>query len=136
MAWETLTRWERALERWQSALVSRLRPTREPVELVDALHEECDSHAVVCSESRVVVPNAYEVELDTGVYAELVHHDCGDVGTLLTDNLARYGRRQGYEWAGPLTVHITPTPLPSGTPYRVHSVPMPHVRADAFPSEG
>ncbi|MER7519504.1 DUF3662 domain-containing protein [Streptomyces sp. NPDC126499] len=136
MAWQTLTRWERALERWQSTLVSRLRPTREPVELLDALHQECDRHAVVCSESRVVVPNAFEVELDTGVFAELVRHGCGDVGVMLTDNLARHGRRRGYEWAGPLTVHVTPTSLPSGNPYRVYSGPMTHVRADAFPPEG
>ncbi|MFF5970084.1 DUF3662 domain-containing protein [Streptomyces sp. NPDC012769] len=135
MAWDTLTRWERALERWQSAVVSRLRPTHEPVELLDALREECDRHAVVCSETRVVVPNAYEVELDAGVYEQLVRHGCGDVGELLTDNLARHGRRRGYEWAGPLAIHITPTPLPSGDPYRVHSSPMPHVRADAFPPE-
>ncbi|GAA3387874.1 DUF3662 domain-containing protein [Streptomyces roseoviridis] len=136
MAWQSLTRWERALERWQSALVSRLRPTHEPVELIDALHQECDSNAVVCSESRVVVPNAFEVELDSRVFAELVRNGCGDVGVMLTDNLARHGRRQGYEWAGPLTVHVTPRPLPSGDPYRVRSGPMAHVRADAFPPEG
>ncbi|MFF8279594.1 FhaA domain-containing protein [Streptomyces lateritius] len=134
MAWETLTRWERALERWQRTLLEKVH-LRQPVELLDALHHECDRHAVVCSKSRVVVPNAYEVELDTGVYAELVRHGCGDVGEMLTDSLARHGLQKGYEWAGPLAVHITPTPLASGDLYRVYSSPMPHVRADAFPEE-
>ncbi|MFF3320191.1 DUF3662 domain-containing protein [Streptomyces sp. NPDC003035] len=134
MAWETLTRWERALERWQRALLEKVHP-HQPVELIDALHHECDRHAVVCSESRVVVPNAYEVELDTEVHEELVRQGRGDIGEVLTDNLARHGRQKGYEWAGPLTVRITPTPLAFGDPYRVHSSPMPHVRADAFPAE-
>ncbi|MFF8609587.1 DUF3662 domain-containing protein [Streptomyces sp. NPDC015346] len=134
MAWETLTRWERALERWQQALLEKAHP-HQPVELLDALQHECDRHAVVCSESRVVAPNAYEVELDAKVHAELVRHGCGDVGEALADNLARHGVERGYEWAGPLTVHITPTPLPSGEQYRVYSSPMPYVRADAFPPE-
>ncbi|MEU0405008.1 FhaA domain-containing protein [Streptomyces sp. NPDC006197] len=131
-AGEGLSRWERALERWQNRLVSKVRH-REHVELVDALHHECDDHAVVCSESRVVVPNAYEVELDAGVHEELVRRGRGDVGESLTDDLARYGESKGYEWAGPLTVRVTPTACPPGEPYRVSSRPMPHVRADAFP---
>ncbi|MER7112039.1 DUF3662 domain-containing protein [Streptomyces sp. NPDC000229] len=129
----TLTRWERALERWQSALVSKALH-HEPVELLDALRRECDDQAVVCSESRVVVPNAYEVELDAGVYEELLRHGGGEVGQELTDVLARHGERNGYEWAGPLTVRITPASRPPGDPYQVASSPMPHVRADAFPA--
>ncbi|MGA4957458.1 DUF3662 domain-containing protein [Streptomyces lavendulocolor] len=135
MAKGTLTRWERALERWQSALVSKaLR--HEPVELLDALRRECDGHAVVCSGTRVVVPNAYEVELDTRVHEELLRHGAGDVGQALTDALARHGERRGYEWAGPLTVRVVPADRPAGDPYRVGSSPMPHVRADAFPAAG
>jgi len=103
---------------------------------VDALPREWVRHAVVCSEERVVVPNAYEVELATDVYAELVRLGCDDVGAMLTDSLARHGRRKGYEWAGPLTVRVTPADLPAGAPFRVSSSPMPHVRADAFPAEG
>ncbi|MBT2441812.1 DUF3662 domain-containing protein [Streptomyces sp. ISL-36] len=129
-----LTRWERVLERWESALVPGSH-RREPVELLDALRHECDSQAVVCSESRVVVPNAYEVELDARVHEELVRQGGGDVGEALTDHLARHGERKGYEWAGPLAVRITPTARRSGSPYRVSSIPMPHVRADDFPAD-
>ncbi|MFF8831029.1 DUF3662 domain-containing protein [Streptomyces sp. NPDC015131] len=129
----TLTRWERALERWQSALVSKAF-SHEPVELLDALRRECDEHAVVCSGTRVVVPNAYEVELDVPVLEELTRRGCvDDVGRELTDALARHGERKGYEWAGPLTVRISAAPRPAGDPYRVSSSPMAHVRADAFP---
>jgi hypothetical protein len=135
MTWTELTRWERTLERWQSALFPGGKD-HGSVELIDALQQACDREAVVCSENRVVVPNAYEVELATDVHAELVRAGCDDVGEKLTDALARHGRRKDYEWAGPLTVRITPTDLPDGEPYRVSSGPMPHVRADAFPGEG
>ncbi|MER7622981.1 DUF3662 domain-containing protein [Streptomyces sp. NPDC126503] len=135
MTWTELTRWEQTLERWQRALFSGGHDGRS-VELIDALRHACDREAVVCSENRVVVPNAYEVELAADVHAELVRSGCGDVGEMLTDALARHGRQKDYEWAGPLTVRITPTDLPAGEPYRVSSGPMPHVRADAFPGEG
>ncbi|MFD3533270.1 FhaA domain-containing protein [Streptomyces sp. NPDC058664] len=133
-----LSRWERALERRQKSLLSRLRhrEDREDVELVDALYHECDEHAVVCGGGRVVVPNAFEVELDARVHEELVRHGRGDVGEALTDALVRHGERKGYEWAGPLTVRVTPVARPPGDPYRVGSSPMPHVRADAFPKGG
>ncbi|MET9800306.1 DUF3662 domain-containing protein [Streptomyces sp. NPDC006368] len=130
----TLSRWERALERWEKGLVAKVRHT-EPVELLDALRRECDDHAVVCSENRVVVPNAYEVELAADVYEELAHHG-GEVGQALTDSLARHGEERGYEWAGPLAVRLVPAARLPGGLYEVSSRPMPHVRADAFPGAG
>ncbi|MER7661713.1 MULTISPECIES: DUF3662 domain-containing protein [unclassified Streptomyces] len=128
-----LKRWEQALERWQDDLLGKVFH-RDPVELVDALRGECDTHAVVCSQSRVVVPNAYEIELTRSVHKELLRR-VGEVGRALTDSLARHGETQGYEWAGPLTVRVTTSSeqLPNGR-YRVASRAMPHVRADAFPS--
>ncbi|MCS0636841.1 DUF3662 domain-containing protein [Streptomyces sp. LP05-1] len=127
----TLSRWEEALERWQEALLAKVFHT-EPVELLEALRHECDDHAVVCSQERVVVPNAYEIQLDRTVHQELVRRG-GRVGQALTDALARHGERQGYEWAGPLTVRVTTSAgLPNGR-YRIISTAMPHVRAAAFP---
>ncbi|MFJ8076472.1 DUF3662 domain-containing protein [Streptomyces sp. NPDC096176] len=133
----TLIRWERALERWQDALLAKLLRS-EPVELLDALRRECDNHAVVCSHSRVVVPNAYEVELDVGVYKELTRRGgraghADRAGQALTDALVRHGEENHYEWAGPLTVRVTPAAgLPNGR-YHVASRVMPHVRVDEFP---
>jgi hypothetical protein len=130
----TLSRWELALERKQDALLDKMF-RKEPVELLDALRRECDDHAVVCSESRVVVPNAYEIELADSVHRELASRE-EELGQVLIDTLARHGDEKGYEWAGPLTVHITDTAsahLPNGR-YRVSSTPAPHVRADSFPA--
>ncbi|MFF0092386.1 DUF3662 domain-containing protein [Streptomyces canus] len=121
---------EQAMEHGWEALWARVLG-REPVELLEALRRECDSHVVVCSESRVVVPNAYDVELADFAYDELVRRG-SSVGQELTDSLARHGERQGYEWAGPLTVHISRSGhVPNGR-YRVTSGAMPHVSVEGF----
>ncbi len=125
-----LSAMEKALEtRWE-ALWARM-SGRDPVELVDALRRECDSNAVVCRAGRVMVPNAYDVELSGPVHEELSRRG-GRVGQLLTDRLARHAARHGYEWAGPLAVHVRRSAeLPDGR-YRVASSVMPHVSADGF----
>ncbi|MFJ5218425.1 DUF3662 domain-containing protein [Streptomyces sp. NPDC088354] len=126
-----LRRWERAIERWEHALYARAFD-HEPVELLDALRRECDDRAVVCSASRVVVPNVYTVELAVAVHEEL-GQDRGRVGEALTDALQRHAERRDYEWAGPLTVRVTgvTAQLPNGR-YRVVSSPMRQIRADVI----
>jgi hypothetical protein len=121
---------EEALEsRWE-ALWARV-VDKEPVELLDALRRECDDNVVVCSESRVVVPNAYDVELADHVHDELTRRD-SRVGQELTDSLMRHAEEKGYEWAGPLTVHVTRSShVPNGR-YRVTSCVMNHVSAEGF----
>lgn len=127
----TLTGLERALERFGQRMLGQIRH-KEPVELVDALRRECDEHAIVCSESRVVVPNAYDVELADFAHEELERNGDARIDQVLTDTLARHGERKGYEWAGPLVVHVTKSlHVPNGR-YHVASRVMPHVRADEF----
>lgn len=125
-----LTGLERAMERFGASLLARVR-TREPVELVEALCKECDDNIVVCSESRIVVPNAYDVELAEFAHEELERN--GDrIDLILADRLLRHGESRGYEWAGPLAVHVTKSrDVPNGR-YRVASHVMKHVRAGAF----
>ncbi|MEU6405085.1 DUF3662 domain-containing protein [Streptomyces sp. NPDC046985] len=125
-----LTELERALENRWKALRTRI-ARRDPVELLDALHRECDANAVVCSQRRIMVPNAYDVELAESVHDELTRRG-SHVGQALTDSLARHAERHGYEWAGPLTVHVTRSgQVPNGR-YRVVGRVMPHVSAQAF----
>ncbi|MDK1346695.1 DUF3662 domain-containing protein [Streptomyces sp. 378] len=121
---------EQALENRWDALWARLLD-KEPVEILDALRRECDDNAVVCGEGRVMVPNAYDVELPDDV------HDCltrtgTDVGQVLTDSLSRHAERRGYEFAGPLAVHVARcTDVPNGR-YRVAGRVMRYVSADGF----
>ncbi|WP_328498326.1 DUF3662 domain-containing protein [Streptomyces sp. NBC_00414] len=126
----TLTGLERAMERLGGSLLAHIRH-KEPVELVEALHKECDDNIVVCSGSLTVVPNAYDVELAEFAHKELERNG-GRIDQVLTDSLLRHGEKMGYEWAGPLTVHVTRSPdLPNGR-YRVASHVMKNVRAGAF----
>lgn len=126
-----LTALEQTLENRWEALWARVRD-KEPVELVDALREECDSNALVCAEGRTMAPNMYAVELHHAVHDELVRRG-SRVGQALTDSLARHGEQRGYTWPGPLTVHITRSAhVPNGR-YRVTSAVTSHVSADGIP---
>lgn len=126
---------ERTLEHHWEALWPRV-AGKEPVELLAALRRECDANAVVCSETLVVVPNAYDVELEASVHDRLTHRGGGRVGQALTDSLARHGERKGYQWAGPLAVHVGRSAhVPNGR-YRVASRVMPHVSAEGFRDAG
>ncbi|MEU4660003.1 DUF3662 domain-containing protein [Streptomyces sp. NPDC023723] len=125
---------EEALENRWAAVWARVLD-KEPVELLDALRTECDSNAVVCAAGRVLVPNAYDVALADEVHDELTRRG-GRVGQAITDSLARHAERHGYEWAGPLAVHIARSDdLPNGR-YSVTSRVMPHVSAAGFPHAG
>ncbi|MEU9187163.1 DUF3662 domain-containing protein [Streptomyces sp. NPDC048484] len=125
-----LTGLERALERFGGSLFAQIRH-REPVELIEALRKECDDNIVVCSESRTVVPNAYDVELAEFAHEELERNG-SRIDQVLTDSLLRHGESRGYEWAGPLAVHVAKSrDVPNGR-YRVASHVMKHVRAGAF----
>ncbi|MFG2140985.1 DUF3662 domain-containing protein [Streptomyces sp. NPDC048650] len=123
-----LRRMERVVEECESTLLAKIFPT-EPVELFDDLRDECDDHAIVCSPDRVLVPNDYTVELARVVHDKLAE-ESGQVGRQLTDVLARHAAERGYEWAGPLTVHVTTADVPNGR-YRISSAALAHVPAAA-----
>ncbi|MEU1852782.1 DUF3662 domain-containing protein [Streptomyces sp. NPDC019990] len=121
---------EETLENRWEALWARVLD-KEPVEVLDALRRECDDNAVVCRAGRVMVPNAYDVELADEVHEHLARHGT-DVGQAITDSLCRHAERRGYEFAGPLAVHVARCPdIPNGR-YRVASRVMEHVSVDGF----
>lgn len=110
---------------------ARVSRGHDPVELFDALRQECDRHAVVCSGSRVVVPNAYDVELDEEAHRQLDAYP-GELGEDLTDVLIRHGENKGYEWAGPLTVHVGKCSKARNGRYRVAGIVRQNIRAETF----
>ncbi|MFH8749581.1 DUF3662 domain-containing protein [Streptomyces rimosus] len=125
-----LTRMEKTVEHWESALVDKVLGN-DPVELCDDLRRECDGHAVVAAHDRVLVPNAYKVELAPAVHEQLGEREA-QIGQELTDVLARHAAEHRYEWAGPLTVHVTRAEEPLDGRYRISSQAMPNIPADAF----
>ncbi|MFD3547316.1 DUF3662 domain-containing protein [Streptomyces sp. NPDC058655] len=126
-----LSRWEQAVERRQDALLARIRG-HGPVELVEALQRECDEQIVVCSRSRVVAPNAYEIDLPPDIYRKIARH-VRKIGLQLTDALVRHAEERDYEWAGPLAVRLRSADLEAGARYRISSAATPHISANAFP---
>ncbi|MGW7486533.1 DUF3662 domain-containing protein [Streptomyces sp. NPDC054786] len=128
-----LRRWERAVEDCESALLAKIFRT-DPVQLFDALRQECDDRAVVCSQHRVLVPNDYTVELAEEVHDELAARG-GQMGRQLTDVLDRHAAERGYEWAGPLTVHVAAAEVPNGR-YRISSAALAHIPVGAAGPRG
>ncbi|MFB7176966.1 DUF3662 domain-containing protein [Streptomyces sp. NPDC056257] len=123
----TLKGWERAIEQAERALAEKLFGTDAvQTEVLEALLRTCDEQAVVCSAHRTVVPNVYTVELPPPVYAEIGPHLTG-VGQELTDRLERHGEREGYEWAGPLTVRLTAAEPVRNVRYQIRCAPMAHI---------
>ncbi|MFD9368846.1 DUF3662 domain-containing protein [Streptomyces sp. NPDC060020] len=123
----TLKGWERAIEQAERALAEKLFGTDVvQTEVLEALLRTCDEQAVVCSAHRTVVPNVYTVELPPPVYAEIGPHLTG-VGQELTDRLERHGEREGYEWAGPLTVRLTAAEQVRNGRYQIRCAPMAHI---------
>ncbi|WP_030801138.1 MULTISPECIES: DUF3662 domain-containing protein [unclassified Streptomyces] len=123
-----LKQMEQVVEECESALIAKI-AGNDPVELCDDLRRECDDHAVVCSQHRVLVPNEYTVELAPEVHDELAAQG-GQIGQRLTDVLAHHAAKRDYEWAGPLTVHVTAAPVPNGR-YRITSSARTHIPAGA-----
>ncbi|MEU9148490.1 DUF3662 domain-containing protein [Streptomyces sp. NPDC048349] len=126
----TLKSWERAIERAEQAVAEKLfgGETAEG-EVVEALLRTSDDQAVVCSPHRTLAPNVYTVELPRQVYAEIAPH-LSVVGQELTDRLARHGEREGYEWAGLLTVQLAEVEdVPNGR-YQVRCAPMAHITSE------
>ncbi|WP_405827096.1 MULTISPECIES: DUF3662 domain-containing protein [unclassified Streptomyces] len=123
----TLKGWERAIEQAEQALAEKLFGSDAvEAEVVEVLLRTCDEQAVVCSSHLTVVPNLYAVELPPPVFAEISPH-LTIVGQELTNRLERHGEREGYEWAGPLTVRLTATDhVPNGR-YQIRCAPMAHI---------
>ncbi|MEU7162825.1 DUF2662 domain-containing protein, partial [Streptomyces chrestomyceticus] len=70
-------------------------------------------------------------ELTPDVHEQLGARD-GQIGQVLTDVQARHAAEHAYEWAGPLTVHVTGAEEPLDGRYRITSQAMPNIPADAF----
>ncbi len=102
-----LQRFEQGLERAVSGAFARaFRSAVQPVEIAASITREIDSSTQVLSRDRVLVPNAFHVELSPSDYERLAPY-----GSTLSDELGQmvrdHVREQRYTLAGPVTVELS-----------------------------
>lgn len=99
---------ERTMERRFNALWALLiPPARKQAEVVGILRRECDDRALILDRRRTLVPNAFVIELPPESHRQLT-----DGSVQLAQHLAAQVRshaaEQGYSFAGPVAVQLTP----------------------------
>ncbi|MBA2739744.1 MAG: DUF3662 domain-containing protein [Nocardioidaceae bacterium] len=101
-----LQRFEQRLERAVSGAFARVfRSAVQPVEIAASITREIDNSTQVLSRDRVLVPNAFSVELSPGDYDRLAPY-----GQTLSDELDQmvrdHVREQHYTLAGPVVIDL------------------------------
>nr|WP_267882956.1 FhaA domain-containing protein [Streptomyces bicolor] len=99
---------ERAMDGWTSGLWDRLaRRIKDPVELVSTLLQHCDDKALIIDRHRILVPNAFVIELLPDIHRKL-EASAEQVAPHLANQVRRHAAERGYTFAGPITVHLRP----------------------------
>ncbi|HPT95801.1 MAG TPA: DUF3662 and FHA domain-containing protein [Microbacteriaceae bacterium] len=111
-----LDSFEKGLERAvNGAFAKTFRSSIQPVEIASALRRELDTRAAVVSRDRILAPNQLEVQLSANDLQSMQA-----LGTTLYDELyalvQQHAKRQGYSFAGPLSISLVADPaLSDGT---------------------
>jgi hypothetical protein len=116
-----LHRFEQRLEQAVTGAFARaFRSAVQPVEIAAALQREIDNSAQILSRDRMLVPNAFVVEL-----SESDHDRLSPYGSTLSDELSTlvkdYVAQQRYTLAGPLTIAFERDPSLTTGRFRVRS---------------
>ncbi|MFE5030075.1 FhaA domain-containing protein [Streptomyces sp. NPDC056656] len=112
---------ELAIERWTETLWGKLsRPKQRPADVVALLRRECDDNALIVARQRVVVPNAFVIDLLPEIHHKVTTHAL-PVEPHLMNQVRRHAAEQGYTFAGPVAVDLCPAPCEMGERFRVRS---------------
>lgn len=105
-----LHRFEQRLEQAVTGAFARaFRSAVQPVEIASALQREIDNSAQILSRDRMLVPNAFVVELSESDYERLAPYGSAlsnELSTLVKD----YAAQQRYTLAGPLSIAFESSP--------------------------
>ncbi|MFC8132067.1 DUF3662 domain-containing protein [Streptomyces sp. NPDC057302] len=117
---------EHTMERWTTTLWTLLLPTRhQRGEVVATLRRQCDDSALILGHERVLVPNAFVIELPPESHRRLT-----TTGPELSRHLAaqvhRHAAEQGYTFAGPVAVSLRPAGAEAVGRFRIHGRIAPH----------
>ncbi|KOG31013.1 hypothetical protein AQJ84_19885 [Streptomyces resistomycificus] len=109
------------MERWATNVRRYLLPVRPGRgEVVAALLRQCDDNALILGRQRIVVPNAFVVEVPPEVHRQLCDNPL-PVAPVLVHQVCRHAAEQGYIFAGPVVVDLRPAPGDTPARFRVHS---------------
>lgn len=105
-----LDNFEKGLERAvNGAFAKTFKSGLQPVEITAALRRELDTRAAVVARDRILVPNKFIVRLGSVDYERMV-----SLGATLTDELTdlvqRHAARQGYSFAGGISIDLREDP--------------------------
>ena len=99
-----LAKFEQRLEALVSGAFARaFRSAVQPVEIAAALQRECDNNTQILSRQRRMVPNDFHVELSQPDVDRLSPYDSALVKEL-TAQLKEHAEKQGYVFAGPVSI--------------------------------
>ncbi|MEU2744469.1 FhaA domain-containing protein [Streptomyces sp. NPDC007095] len=112
---------ERVMERWTTNLWGFLLPAKqERGEAVAMLLRQCDDNALIVGRQRVVVPNAFVIELLPEIHQQL-SESAWPVEPVLVNQVRRHAAEQGYTFAGPVVVDLRPAPGDATLRFHIHS---------------
>lgn len=116
-----LDSFEKGLERAvNGAFAKTFRSSIQPVEIASALRRELDTRAAVVTRERILAPNRLEVQLSK---ADLQSMQA--LGATLYDELyalvQQHAKRQGYSFAGPVSITLVEDPARSAGTLHVAS---------------
>jgi hypothetical protein len=108
---KSLAALEHTMERWSNALWTLLIPLAHKhhhhADVVRMLHRECDDRALILDRRRVLVPNAFVIELPPESHLQLASARL-QLGAHLSNHVRRHAAEQGYTFAGPVAVELIP----------------------------
>ncbi|MEV6409422.1 DUF3662 domain-containing protein [Streptomyces bobili] len=106
---KSLAALEHSMERWSNALWTLLTPLahkqQHHADVVRMLHRECDDRALILDRRRVLVPNAFVIELPPESHQQLTGSS-RQLDAHLSNHVRRHAAEQGYTFAGPVAVQL------------------------------
>lgn len=103
-----LDNFEKGLERAVNGVFAKtFRSGLQPVELTSALRRELDTKAAIVTRERILAPNRFTLRMSAADYKHMQ-----SIGPTLTDELIEYvqqhATKQGYQFAGGISVEMVP----------------------------
>lgn len=97
---------EHAMERWTTTLWTLLLPPKQKRgEVVAILRRQCDDSALILGRERVLVPNAFVIDLPPESHRQLTTTST-ELSRYLAAQVHRHAAEQGYTFAGPVAVSL------------------------------